>query len=179
MKYKFTLLMLPLVINTVIASPPLKITAQCIHATSYQVQITNVSTNDVVFRIGTNVGNGRYLFYDAITLVLYNSKGTELRVVNNRDNLGMIGGRMDPLFIALTPGASLTIPLDASSWRFDSIKTDQISTYKLSLTSRTHGPFFKPPIQYDNRCVLNGTYESPKYTICSTNRANTKQRLKK
>jgi hypothetical protein len=164
MKYTHTIWGLLLTVGTSFADPPIAITADAINRTSYLIHISNQSTNDIVFIIGTNVGNGRYIFYDALTLIFNTLDGQEMRVESNWDNLAGIAGRLDPVFMALTPGATLAITVDETNWRFGTLQSNHLSTFRASLDTSI-GTNIQLPIEYVNGNVLSGAYESCQYKI--------------
>ena len=153
-----------LTVGTSFADPPVAITADAISHTSYLVHISNQSTNDIVFKIGTNVGNGRYIFYDALTLIFNTLDGQEIRVKSNWDNLAGIAGRIDPVFMALTPGATLAVTIDETNWGFGTLQSNQPSTFRVSLDTAV-GTNIQLPIEYINGNVICGAYESCPYKI--------------
>ena len=155
-----------LTISTSLADPPISITADAINRTSYLVHILNNTTNDVVFKIGTNVGNGRYIIFDAVTLVFNSTEGREIRVESNWDNLAGIAGRLDPLFMTLTPGATLSVTFDETNSTFGSLQSNQLSSFRASLDTSI-GTNIPLPIEYLNGNVLSGTFESCQYKIDS------------
>ena len=155
-----------LTVSTSLANPPISITADAINNTSYLVYISNQSTNDVIFRIGTNVGNGRYIFYDSVALIFDTLEGQEIRVESNWDNLAAIAGRLDQVFMALTPGATLSIPFNESNSTFEALQSNHLSTFRASLDSAIVTNI-QLPIEYLNGNLLRGTFESCKYKIDS------------
>jgi hypothetical protein len=159
------------IVSIVRAAPELQITAERSGETSYQVHITNVSTNDVVFQIGSNIGNGTRFEYDAISLRFTDGDGDVQPVRHNR---GVMFGRVDPLYMALPPRTILSFTVDPKRWRFDDLKRIKLNgkpfnpvSFRVLLTISELRE--DRPIQFasDDAHLLSGSFESPEYRIRS------------
>jgi hypothetical protein len=171
MKHIITTAVFLLIANVSSADPALEISATQTGHHEYSVKITNVSTNDVVFRIGENVGNGRYIYYDALVLNLRDANGHVHEIVSRGDNLSVIGGRVDPLYMTLTPNSALSINVDQSNWFFFMLPDKEFTHYHFSLDT-TQDKSVRVPIQFYSANLLDEVFVSPKYKITPNQRVD-------
>jgi hypothetical protein len=83
-------------------------------SSGFQITLHNDGDRDLVLNLGTMLGNGRKQFADAIHLSLANSEGGRFSLELRGPPI--IGGRVDPMVVALPQGASLTLSLDLADY---------------------------------------------------------------
>ena len=166
MKSINTIWALLLTVSTSFADTPLAITAETISRTSYRVHISNQTTNDLTFKIGTIAINGRYIFYNAVSLIFNTLDNKEIRIESNWDNMGFIAGRLSPAYMSLIPSATLSFTLDESNCDFRNLHTNQLASFNVTLNANLDIGMY-PSIDYINGILLTNTYSSCQYKIDS------------
>jgi hypothetical protein len=81
----------------------------------FRVELHNSGTQDLVLDLGMALANGAKQYPNAIEFALTTSDGRILHLVPVND-LGMIGGRVDPLIVPLPSGATFSFLINLEKY---------------------------------------------------------------